>query len=92
MLSIFSQTATYNFIFNFECVFIPGTPLLTMRSRLPLTPLLPYSEAENPEFKVPKFTTDPKAVGYFDDMKHGTNIPGNGIFISNIKISFVMNC
>ncbi|PZC79902.1 hypothetical protein B5X24_HaOG215666 [Helicoverpa armigera] len=53
-----------------------GTPILTIRNRQPLKPLVPYSEAENPEFRVPKFDHNPKAVGYFTDNRHGTNIPG----------------
>ncbi|KOB55859.1 28S ribosomal protein S30, mitochondrial, partial [Operophtera brumata] len=44
-----------------------GTPLIALRNRLPLKPLLPYSEAENPDFKVPKFSHIPKAVGYFEE-------------------------
>ncbi|KAF9422467.1 hypothetical protein HW555_001865 [Spodoptera exigua] len=39
-----------------------GTPILTVRNRLPLKPILPFEEAENPEFKVPKFTAEPYAV------------------------------
>ncbi|KAM3965531.1 mitochondrial ribosomal protein S30 [Aphomia sociella] len=53
-----------------------GTPFLAMRSRLPLRPIVEYSEAENPEFKVPKFTYKPETVGYFSQFRHGTNIPG----------------
>ncbi|XP_026741213.1 28S ribosomal protein S30, mitochondrial [Trichoplusia ni] len=53
-----------------------GTPMLTLRGKLPLKPIIPYSEAENPEFKVPQFTHTPKTVGYFETHRHGTNIPG----------------
>ncbi|XP_032514826.2 large ribosomal subunit protein mL65 [Danaus plexippus] len=53
-----------------------GIPLLTLRNHLPLKPVIPYSECENPEFKVAKFSTIPKSVGYVTDYRHGTNIPG----------------
>ncbi|XP_052752185.1 28S ribosomal protein S30, mitochondrial [Galleria mellonella] len=53
-----------------------GAPFLAMRSHFPLKPILEYSEAENPEFKVPKFTYKPDTVGYFHAYRHGTNIPG----------------
>lgn len=53
-----------------------GSPILALRSNLPLKPVIPYSEAENPEFKVAKFTYAPETVGYFGEYKHGTNIPG----------------
>lgn len=53
-----------------------GTPMLTVRNRQPLKPLVPYSEAENPAFKVPVVTHIPKTVGYFESYRHGTNIPG----------------
>lgn len=60
---------------NVPFVFL-GTPMLTLRGKLPLKPIIPYSEAENPEFKVPQFTHTPKTVGYFESHRHGTNIPG----------------
>ncbi|XP_023949445.2 28S ribosomal protein S30, mitochondrial [Bicyclus anynana] len=53
-----------------------GSPLLTIRNHLPLKPIIPYSEIENPDFKVPKFSHCPKTVGYFTEFRHGTNIPG----------------
>ncbi|XP_049871631.1 39S ribosomal protein S30, mitochondrial [Pectinophora gossypiella] len=53
-----------------------GSPIIAVRSHLPLKPILPYSEAENPEFKVPKFTYQPEMVGYKIEHRHGTNIPG----------------
>ncbi|CAH0724918.1 unnamed protein product, partial [Brenthis ino] len=53
-----------------------GSPLLTLRNNLPLKPVIPYSESENPEFKVPKFTYIPESIGYFSEFRHGTNIPG----------------
>ncbi|XP_041980674.1 28S ribosomal protein S30, mitochondrial [Aricia agestis] len=53
-----------------------GTPLMTLRHQLPLKPIVPYSEAENPEFKVPKFSYHPENVGYTYAHRHGTNIPG----------------
>lgn len=54
--------------------------MLTIRNRQPLKPLVPYSEAENPAFKVPVVTHVPKTVGYFESFRHGTNIPGT-VFI-----------
>ncbi|KAJ2949399.1 hypothetical protein O0L34_g15313 [Tuta absoluta] len=53
-----------------------GTPILAVRSRQPLRPFLPYSEAENPDFKVEKFAYEPHNVGYIVEHRHGTNIPG----------------
>ncbi|KAG7300263.1 hypothetical protein JYU34_015833 [Plutella xylostella] len=53
-----------------------GTPMLTLRNALPLKPFIPYSEAENPEFKVPQFLYQPQTVGYSTEFRHGTNIPG----------------
>lgn len=54
----------------------PGTPHLAVRSQLPLKPILPYEEATNPDFKVPKFTYVPESIGYSIEHRHGTNIPG----------------
>ncbi|XP_063368268.1 large ribosomal subunit protein mL65 [Cydia amplana] len=53
-----------------------GKPLLALRGHLPLKPLMPYSEATNPEFQVPKFTYVPQNVGYVMSLRHATNIPG----------------
>lgn len=53
-----------------------GSPFLSLRSRHPLKPLMPYSEAANPAFKVPHFSFPPNSVGYFNSHRHGTNIPG----------------
>ncbi|XP_026493267.2 large ribosomal subunit protein mL65 [Vanessa tameamea] len=53
-----------------------GSPLLTIRNQLPLKPVIPYSEAENPEFKVPVYSCVPETVGYYSNYRHGTNIPG----------------
>ncbi|XP_038221970.1 28S ribosomal protein S30, mitochondrial [Zerene cesonia] len=53
-----------------------GSPILTLRNHLPLKPLVPYSEVENPKFKVAKFKHVPESVGYFVEFRHGTNIPG----------------
>ncbi|XP_013140448.1 PREDICTED: 28S ribosomal protein S30, mitochondrial [Papilio polytes] len=53
-----------------------GTPHLAVRSQLPLKPILPYEEATNPDFKVPKFTYVPESIGYSIEHRHGTNIPG----------------
>lgn len=50
--------------------------MLTLRNALPLKPFIPYSEAENPEFKVPQFLYQPQTVGYSTEFRHGTNIPG----------------
>lgn len=58
-----------------------GSPILALRSNLPLKPVISYSEAENPEFKVPKFTHAPETIGYFGEFRHGTNIPGKLLYI-----------
>ncbi|KAG6444958.1 hypothetical protein O3G_MSEX003648 [Manduca sexta] len=53
-----------------------GSPFLAVRSRLPLKPLVPHSEAENPDFKVQKFSYAPITVGYREHYRHGANMPG----------------
>ncbi|CAG9790897.1 unnamed protein product [Diatraea saccharalis] len=53
-----------------------GSPFVALRSHLPLKPLISYNEAENPDFKVEKFSYTPQNVGYFSSFRHGTNIPG----------------
>ncbi|KAL4704456.1 hypothetical protein ACJJTC_019555 [Scirpophaga incertulas] len=53
-----------------------GSPFLAFRHRYPLKPLIPYSEADNPDFKVEKFTYSPNTVGYFTAFRHATNVPG----------------
>ncbi|XP_050349705.1 28S ribosomal protein S30, mitochondrial [Nymphalis io] len=53
-----------------------GSPLLTIRNQFPLKPVIPYSEAENPEFKVPSYSCVPETLGYYSNYRHGTNIPG----------------
>lgn len=50
--------------------------MLALRSHLPLRPLMPYSEATNPDFKVPKFTYVPQNIGYKPITRHAANIPG----------------
>lgn len=64
------------FAIDLSLIFVSGSPLLTVRNRLPLKPILPFEEAVNPEFKVPKFTAEPQACGYSTEHRHGTNIPG----------------
>ena len=70
---------------TFLIVTFTGQPFLAIRSRHPLKPLIPYSEAENPQFKVEKFTYMPETIGYETDHRHGTNIPGN-LHIILIKV------
>ncbi|GBP91739.1 28S ribosomal protein S30, mitochondrial [Eumeta japonica] len=53
-----------------------GSPILAVRSNLPLKPLLDYKEAKNPEFTVPKYTYYPQTTGYTIEHRHGTNKPG----------------
>ncbi|XP_050667859.1 39S ribosomal protein S30, mitochondrial [Leptidea sinapis] len=53
-----------------------GSPMLTLRNNLPLRPIIPYNEAENPEFKVNEFEYVPESVGYVLEHRYGTNIPG----------------
>ncbi|KRT86357.1 hypothetical protein AMK59_2522, partial [Oryctes borbonicus] len=53
-----------------------GTPLLHLRSRLPLLPIIAFKEATNEDFKVPFFKYDPRVVGTLTTHRHVTNIPG----------------
>ncbi|GJQ74485.1 mRpS30 [Trypoxylus dichotomus] len=53
-----------------------GTPILHVRSYLPLLPIVPFAEATNEEFKIPIFKYDPRVVGTFTTHRHVTNIPG----------------
>nr|CAD7593458.1 unnamed protein product [Timema genevievae] len=53
-----------------------GSPILQLRHEQPLPPLVDHSEGENPELEVPLFTLDPRTDGFFQDHRHGTNIPG----------------
>lgn len=53
-----------------------GTSTLSLRSRLPLLPIVPYSEAVNEDLKVPFFKYDPRVVGTATTHRHITNIPG----------------
>nr|CAD7459808.1 unnamed protein product [Timema tahoe] len=58
------------------CVQYLGSPILQLRHEQPLPPLVDHSEGENPELEVPLFTLDPRTDGFFQDHRHGTNIPG----------------
>nr|CAD7569774.1 unnamed protein product [Timema californicum] len=60
----------------FVCVQYLGSPILQLRHEQPLPPLVDHSEGENPELEVPLFTLDPRTDGFFQDHRHGTNIPG----------------
>lgn len=53
-----------------------GTSTLSLRSRLPLLPIVPYNEAVNEDLKVPYFKYDPRVVGTATTHRHITNIPG----------------
>nr|CAD7428229.1 unnamed protein product [Timema monikensis] len=53
-----------------------GSPILQLRHEQPLPPLVDHSEGENPELEVPLFTLDPRTDGFFQEHRHGTNIPG----------------
>lgn len=51
-------------------------PSITLRSDVPLNPIISYKEAENPDFQVPFFEYDPKTVGATNDYRRIANIPG----------------
>lgn len=53
-----------------------GMPSVTLRSNLPLLPVVPLSEAENPALEVPCFNYDPRVAWVFTDYNHGVNVPG----------------
>ncbi|XP_023030475.1 mitochondrial ribosomal protein S30 [Leptinotarsa decemlineata] len=53
-----------------------GSPSLTLRSTLPLQPIISQSEAQNTDLKVPFFKFDPVSVGNYTDHRHIANIPG----------------
>lgn len=53
-----------------------GTPRMNLRLKLPLLPIIPYSEATNEDFTVPYFKYDPRVVGTHTTHRHITNIPG----------------
>ncbi|KAJ8917191.1 hypothetical protein NQ315_012683 [Exocentrus adspersus] len=53
-----------------------GSPSLTVRSQLPLNPVVPFAEAENPDLVVPVFRYDPRVVGTTIEYRHVANIPG----------------
>lgn len=53
-----------------------GTPVLNLNGKKPLLPIIPHSEAENPDFKVPLYKYDPLSVCAFTMHRRLTNIPG----------------
>ncbi|XP_017785719.1 PREDICTED: 28S ribosomal protein S30, mitochondrial [Nicrophorus vespilloides] len=53
-----------------------GSPSVQLRNELPLPPIIPHSEASNPDFKVPFFKYDPRTVGTTTTHKHAANIAG----------------
>lgn len=56
-----------------------GKPLLTLRHIDPLEPLQDGDFAETSPTdleKVPRFSYDPRTIGYAHDYRHGTTIPG----------------
>ncbi|XP_056641421.1 39S ribosomal protein S30, mitochondrial [Diorhabda sublineata] len=57
-------------------MFYIGSPNLALRSKLPLKPIIPHSDSENPDLKVPEFKFDPRVVGITSEQKHIANIPG----------------
>lgn len=65
-----------------------GKPSLAVRTELPLDPVLPYSDADNPDLDVPFFSFDPRVLGYNSTNRHGTNIPGIIISLSLHYIKF----
>ncbi|KAI4458469.1 mitochondrial 28s ribosomal protein s30/p52 pro-apototic protein [Holotrichia oblita] len=53
-----------------------GTSMISLRSKLPLLPIVPHSEAVNEDLKIPYFKYDPRVVGTITTHRHITNIPG----------------
>ncbi|XP_072386454.1 uncharacterized protein mRpS30 [Diabrotica undecimpunctata] len=53
-----------------------GNPLLSLRSELPLKPIVSHAESENPELAVPEFNYDPRVVGITSEHRHIANLPG----------------
>jgi hypothetical protein len=53
-----------------------GSPVFQLRHELPLPSVVQIHESESPDFDVPFFSYDPKVVGFHDECRLGTNIPG----------------
>ncbi|XP_066993772.2 large ribosomal subunit protein mL65 [Anabrus simplex] len=53
-----------------------GSPILHIRSELPLLNVVDFEESYNADFKVPVFHYDPRVLGFRMKHRHGTNIPG----------------
>jgi small subunit ribosomal protein S30 len=53
-----------------------GSPILHLRHELPLPAVVEMLESESPDFDVPFFHYDPKVLGFHDEHRLGTNIPG----------------
>ncbi|XP_022920692.1 uncharacterized protein [Onthophagus taurus] len=53
-----------------------GNPLLQIRSKLPLKPVLSPKSVEEGDYPVPFFKYDPRVVGVDTTHRHATNIPG----------------
>jgi hypothetical protein len=53
-----------------------GSPILHLRHELPLPAVVEMNESESSDFDVPFFRYDPKVIGFHDERRMGTNIPG----------------
>lgn len=53
-----------------------GSPFFHLRHELPLPAVVQIHESESSDFDVPFFSYDPKVIGFHDERRLGTNIPG----------------
>lgn len=68
-----------------------GSPMVSIRSQLPLNTIVPITESENPDLVVPFFKFDPRAVGTKTDHRHMANIPGNFNLVVWFLVSVINN-
>lgn len=53
-----------------------GAPSITIRSDLPLSQIIPFSDSENDDFQVPFYKFDPRVIGISRTHRGLINIPG----------------
>lgn len=53
-----------------------GSPFFHLRHELPLPAVVQMHECEGSDSDVPFFSYDPKVIGFHDERRLGTNIPG----------------
>lgn len=61
-------------------------PCLTLRADQPLKPIIPLSEAENPDLYVPYFKYDPRTLHTPSEYRRIANVPGKVNFLPHWKL------